>query len=59
MIAAARNRCITNILIGQILQFTAPEARCLCRSGHDSGRIWMRQNLTGQYSQLRPYAGVP
>lgn len=51
---------VTNFLIGQILRFTAASACCrLCRSGHDSGRIWMHSNLTGQYSRLHPYAGVP
>jgi hypothetical protein len=51
---------VANFLIGQVLRFTAALARCgLCRNGHDSGRIWIRLNLTGQYSQLRPDAGVP
>lgn len=51
---------VANFLIGQILRFTAALACCgLCRNGHDLGRIWMHLNLTGQYSQLRPDAGVP
>ena len=51
---------VANFLIGQILRFTAELACCgLCRNGHGLGRLWMRLNLTGQYSHLRPHAGVP
>ena len=43
-----------------ILRFTAAQACCgQCRNGRDSGRIWMRLDLTGQYSQRHPYAGAP